>query len=755
MASSPLQLHVARRESRAAAAPRQITADDLPDKFDQLLTVATTTRKETPKETFEQLVEQLSSYANTNGLTHGYLETLLRILTLPKTSIDAPRTRALVKSLVPLERVKPSTVIHLISSLGEGEQKAEYATQALLLKWLVMVYDFLDSYAVLHQLYGIVFNFLYTANLRASTCHLLALCTRRKDVKPFRIQALMKLYEDHSDESGVVGLLQVYQSFYPDVILNGSRKRSVFKIWDPLWVQNAALVQSRREETPDGEDADRESHRRRSTRILNKSKKAVVPVLHTFNASENSVTLEEIDNVKGLVDNLQKLELPSQVGAVFQDDMFRNFVLLKGSDDIASRLDDWTYAALFDEYNVELAAKLASERLEVFLKQILDYTTMRKALLPSVEDFLKEYVKTWNGKWHREPILGLLSFVPFSGFKDLRGEYFDKLHSLLQNDSYEDVAALIRFHASFTHNLIVKHSTSPPGAPDPEIRPSIRQYFNYVDQLNSQAVINHQCRPSILIILHAALDFYEIIVKIPLSNPIFEIVYPADTVVYSSVFIGDAVSFSRICGILADYKKAFLTHTELRSKNPNAGYTEPDRVYVDHFNGFLMDISNFFWRFRCFYHDPAKDTNALGCLMKDDFVDCLNSAANAREFTLNGLFTLTHSPTFSRFNTDCLRFLEERYEETHDVVLNTRHAGPVTSKSLIGLAGDGGYSLEYRVFKVASLEYLKRKGFEGVHRLIYSTMKKLKEEAGRYDVEGMFEGLEEWTFGGSEEVVSL
>ncbi|RVD83297.1 uncharacterized protein DFL_007692 [Arthrobotrys flagrans] len=754
MASSPLRDR-GPNKAKTVAAPRQITADDLPDKFDELLTAATTTRKETPKENFEKLVGELSSYANTNGLTHGYLETLLRILTLPKTSIDASKTRTLVKSLVPLERVKPSTVIHLISSLGEGEQRAEYAAQALLLNWLVMVYDFLDSYAVLHQLYGILFNFLYTANLRAPTCHLLALCTRRKDVKPFRIQALLKLYEDHSDESGVVGLLRVYQSFYPDVILNGSRKRSVFKVWDPLWVQNTTLIQSRREETPDVEDADRELHRRRSTRILSKSKKAIVPVLHTFNASENSVTLEEIDSIRGLVDNLQKLELPSQVGAVFQDDMFRNFVLLKGSDDTTSRLDDWTYAALFDEYDVEIAVKSASERLEVFLKQILDYTTMRKALLPSVEDFLKEYVKTWNGKWHREAILGLLSFVPFSSHKDLKEVYFDKLESILQNDSSEDVAALIHFHTSLAHNFIITHSTSQHEALDPELRVSIRQYFNYVDQLNSQSIINHRSQASIITILYAALDFYETIVKIPLTNPVFEVVYPADIVVYSSVFVGDAVSFSRTCGTLADYKKAFLGHAELRSKNPDVGYIEPERVYVDHFNGFLMDISNFFWRARCFYHDPAKDTNALGCLMKDDFVEYLNAAANSREFTLNGLFTLTHSPTFSRFNTDCLRFLEERYEDTHDVVFTTRHAGPVTSKSLMGLAGDGGYSLDYRVFKVASLEYLKRKGFDGVHRLIYSTMKKLKDEATKYNVEGMFEGLEEWSFLGSEDVSGL
>ncbi|EPS40646.1 hypothetical protein H072_5486, partial [Dactylellina haptotyla CBS 200.50] len=130
-----------------------------------------------------------------------------------------------------------------------------------------------------------------------------------------------------------------------------------------------------------------------------------------------------------------------------------------------------------------------------------------------------------------------------------------------------------------------------------------------------------------------------------------------------------------------------------------------------------------------------------------DFVAHLNTAANARELTLNGLFTVTHSATFSRFNADCLRFLEEKHEDLNDAEI-IRHAGPVTSKSLAGLAGDGGYQIDYRVFKMASLEYLRRKGFEGVYSLIYSTMKKLREEAGKHNVDAMFEGLDEWSSGG-------
>ncbi|KAJ6259737.1 hypothetical protein Dda_5375 [Drechslerella dactyloides] len=754
MTSSPLAAFAARNDSKASG-PHQKAPDYVARRLDQLAKAAASTRKEVNKETIEQLVEQISSYANTNGLWDTELRDLLRVLTASKTIIDASKTRVLVKSLVPREKISPSTLELLISCLGEGENKAVYATQPLLLRWLVMVYDFLKSYNILHQLYGVLFNFLHTANLRGPACHLLALCTRRKDVKPFRIQILMKLCEDHGDEAGVVGLQQVFQSLYPDIVLTTSRKRSAFKLWDPLWVQNVVLILSREENTRDVKGIDNSLHVRRSNRILSKARNSIVPSLHTFHASETSVTLEEIDSAKSLVDNLQKLELPSQVGAVFQDDMFRNFVFLKGSEDIVWRLDSWTSAALFEEFDVEQTSKASSERLEVFLNQIWDYTAMRKVLLPSVHDFLTEYMIVWNGKWHREAILGLLSFVQFSHLKDLQTEYFQRLENLLMNTSSNDVIALVRFHTNYMRNVVTQYSNAQNRDREAEIRSALREYILYVDQLNAQALVNFSKQPDLIPLLHNILEFYDTVVHVPVQQPIFEIVYPADIIVYSSVFLGDSVSFSRLCGILAVYKQSFLEHTELRARDPRiAGYGEPDRAYVDHFNGFLMDISNFFWRFRCFCRDPAKDTNALGCLMQEDFVAYLNQAANARELSLNGIFTVTHSATFSRFNAECLRFLEDRHEDFKGD-LDVRHAGPVTSKSLAGLAGDGGYQVEYRVFKMASLEYLRRKGFEGVYALIYSTMKKLREEAGKHNVAAMFEGLEEWnSTAGSESIRS-
>lgn len=36
--------------------------------------------------------------------------------------------------------------------------------------------------------------------------------------------------------------------------------------------------------------------------------------------------------------------------------------------------------------------------------------------MPAVDGFLREYLRTWDGKTHREPILGLMCFLPLQEF---------------------------------------------------------------------------------------------------------------------------------------------------------------------------------------------------------------------------------------------------------------------------------------------------------------------------------------------------
>ena len=123
------------------------------------------------------------------GALPGELARLVDLLTL-RNHLDQASLASLARNLYPLAKVDDETVLKIVSCLGHGQLKPTLPLQGLLLRWLVMVYHLLQNPSILSQVYGVLFNLLDTAAVRPQICHLLALITRRKHVKPFRIQAM-------------------------------------------------------------------------------------------------------------------------------------------------------------------------------------------------------------------------------------------------------------------------------------------------------------------------------------------------------------------------------------------------------------------------------------------------------------------------------------------------------------------------------------------------------------------------------------
>lgn len=134
-------------------------------------------------------VNSLSSLAYERGLLPAALDDLLALITAPNT-LDQASLGVLVRGLYPVTRVSSASALRVVGALGHGRLKPSMAVQALLLRWLIMVHHVLEEPAVLGRAYPVLFNLLDTAAIRAPLTHLLALITRRKHVRPFRIQNL-------------------------------------------------------------------------------------------------------------------------------------------------------------------------------------------------------------------------------------------------------------------------------------------------------------------------------------------------------------------------------------------------------------------------------------------------------------------------------------------------------------------------------------------------------------------------------------
>ena len=110
-------------------------------------------------------MDKVCAKAYEQGLPNASLDRLIDILTLPN-QLDQASINNLIRNLYPAGKVPDTTIIKLVASLGHGRAKPSYNAQAALLKWLVMVYDVLETPKILSQLYGILFNLLDTIAIR-------------------------------------------------------------------------------------------------------------------------------------------------------------------------------------------------------------------------------------------------------------------------------------------------------------------------------------------------------------------------------------------------------------------------------------------------------------------------------------------------------------------------------------------------------------------------------------------------------------
>lgn len=110
-------------------------------------------------------MDKVCAKAYEDGLLVGELNKLIDIVTLPN-ELDQGSLGSLIRNLYPVSKVPDSTVVKVIGSLGHGRFKPSYASQAGLLRWLVLVYDVLDHPGTISQLYSIIFNLLDTAAIR-------------------------------------------------------------------------------------------------------------------------------------------------------------------------------------------------------------------------------------------------------------------------------------------------------------------------------------------------------------------------------------------------------------------------------------------------------------------------------------------------------------------------------------------------------------------------------------------------------------
>jgi centromere protein I len=311
-------------------------------------------------------------------------------------------------------------------------------------------------------------------------------------------------------------------------------------------------------------------------------------------------------------------------------------------------------------------------------------------------------------------------------FPDLYSSTFQPLEWDILDDTLKSQLDLIKFYTSLLRNWAVALLCSPPPF---FIGAAIGSLTTHASTLSLTILQNSSVQTTST--HDSILAFYETTASLlshPTLQPHIRITTPPSALIYTLHFTPSLSTLSRLCAILALYKRAFETAMSKPappSADPSRPVVEPyAKDYVNHFNGFLMDICNCLWRARAF---NTSDTNALGCLLPPPLLSILTSYVPSLDtgLSLQSLFSLSYSPVLCNLSISYLRELEDKAEEAAEGGIQIRHAGPVTQKSLVALGKEGGLQLAWPAYRLGVLTYLEGKGDNGVVELMYNTMKHL------------------------------
>ncbi|KAI9375871.1 Mis6-domain-containing protein [Aspergillus egyptiacus] len=689
-----------------------------------------------------QLAKQIATFAYESGISHAVLERLLKVLTR-NNHLDQGTITTLIKNLYPSERIASKLITQVVCCLGPTKNKPSPATQALLLRWLILVYDFLDDRSHLSKLYAVLFNHLDMISLRKPLCHLLSFITRRKHVKPFRIQALMELVgSSGGDDRELITLLKVFKNYCPDVIVGDpGRKGLFFKHPDPEWTNHVRqLLETNLDRIQGGGSSSFQVvHRGLVKRI---KVEAIVPDVQTSRVAHNRTSLEELRSVDHFIERLDKIELPNQIISTLGDSLAQKYLFLAQPEVASQRLHDWLDSFLSEQ--LEYAQDFDDEGVEALgyvLALAVRYVQYTKTIPDAFLSFLKLYIPVWNGIDSREQLLGLLEYLPIDGYDTLRNSILVPLEAAILDDTASSKAILLDFYSALIRQWGVRLRSQPFTSEQSQpcshlIRHAELLALSILESpVEPPSSSDGDYRPSMLSVVDLHFTLAELFSHAHLNGNI-RITVPLAPTVYSLIFTPMDFVISSMNSILSSYKSSFEASMTSEALQPENG---TDSLYpqqlVGQFNGYIMDYCNLVWRNRAL---NAEDPNALGCLIPPATITALtqyiretNEKARRRNrdaafsYTLASIFSLSHHAALCNMSASCFADIE-RENSIGEGQPQLRK--PVTQKALSALEKEGGVQMTWQDYRVRMLDWLDATGSVGIGNLMRTTMKALRKE---------------------------
>ncbi|XP_067852765.1 centromere protein I [Heptranchias perlo] len=583
----------------------------------------TTVKERTPSNGNLHL-EAIESIAFEKGLLPDVIEALLDVA-MSARLVDRFNIR-LLKCLIPASVVPESAVTKAISWMCT--RKPTINVQVLFIRWLLTMFDLLNSKKQLHSLYGIIFFYLQNDKLCPYICHLLYLLTKKENVKRFRVKKLIDLQSKMGIQTHLVALLLLYKIHAPEYVsLALPAKPKNFQVSGSLWKKAIERIQNngyrQLAETPGLVNVTEPPMRKRKRKMHRELIPVVSSALHLTELSPSLIQsktfpLEQLATFTQLLQNFDWIEFPAQMGSVLRSPLLLHYINWVKDDSALLRLDFWLAQTLQEEFTDCKGDSLQKEEeFMEFLNIIIRTQEFLQEGFSCCEDFVFKSLSLWDSLWCSTQILALLTRIPPSS--DVISLYFDPLMKLFFTSSVYFKCSVIE---SLT-NLLVKwltwHSVCV-AEMDREI-PSVLQSPQNVSLsglVNSiSELVEFSARISMValqmeaynsLLLHFILNFYETVSDMYLKYSLPLVIMPPAGIFYPALLSLESVSLNQLCHIMYRYRTNLIALKSLDpSKNVHIGL-KVNRKTFQQYNTFVKAAVSCLWTSRNF----AQDIHPMG-----------------------------------------------------------------------------------------------------------------------------------------------
>ncbi|KAK3094473.1 hypothetical protein FSP39_002205 [Pinctada imbricata] len=591
-------------------------------------------------------LEKLEEYAKSNGLSAEQIEELAN--TAASAKHGETISSRLIRCLIPASTVPQSAIVQTISHMCTNVPSTNI--QSLLVRWILLVYDYIDNKEKIHKLYGFIFYFIDNQVLLPHVCHLLYLLTRKEDVRHYRVRQLLELQTKLGPQPYLVGLLSIYKLYAPNLVtvVIPKTKRLFFPMRDRAWWSVIKTVQEHNQPMASLDTtnmaADRlklaDSSQIRGAPSTKRRKIDPVPSVQAetepsdrgatvetafTKLHRNEVSIIEIKDLKALLEIPEKVQFPSQAGSVLRNHLLQHVMSYTADPVIVSRFSYWLHDTLCDEMLDNTVAEEDITRIENLLEKLCSFCKFLQEGIPVVDRFLFRYLAQWNGHDFRNQLFQLISCCRMYPFEELyenlleplrkiffAGSVYMKCHillclrELLQNYTIIELNRYKRDTLSGDHTSVeLRPFTSLFEEEDCPIRPlsTIIDLIHFIDKL---CAVGLQIENGHVLFMHLSLQFLEVVSRLPVDHSIPIACLPGTQLFFRPLFCSVALGPDRICKVLSNYKESFSQYKLLFKARKDETMDKNFYVAVETCNKLIRCVADSLWTGKAFKNIDEK-----------------------------------------------------------------------------------------------------------------------------------------------------